>query len=151
MRHSFQHAVQQTSGLEGAFHPGLQALLEIDRNRIQCVETRRIAGSVNLDIALSEHRPNEPRWDYGIGLCDTHADRIAWVEVHPASSQHVKEVLDKQAWLKRWLTDSAPLLKQMPAKFIWIASGKVSLQSNSPQRRRLAKAGIQFAGRRYNL
>lgn len=148
----FRRAVEETEGLEGAYQPGLQAMSEADRARIYANDRARFVGSVNLDAALAESHPNDSRWDYGLGLTiDKVSDSVVWVEVHPASSAHVQEVLDKLHWLMEWLRHSAPLLDAMPAEFVWVATGKVAFQKNSPQRKKLAKAGIRFAGKLLRL
>jgi hypothetical protein len=148
----FREAVEQTEGLAEAYRRGLGALQKIDRGRIQCRNTRNLAGSVNLDEALADSHPNDPRWDYGIGIRNNRgSDRVTWVEVHPASSSHVQDVLDKFAWLRRWLASSAPLLNGILAEYVWVASGSVHIPPDSPQRRRLALQGIRFAGKRLRV
>jgi hypothetical protein len=148
----FKAAVQALSILQGAYRPGLQALAETDRNRITCKNTRALRGSVNLDEVLANSHPNDARWDYGIGLEMTNSsDRVVWVEVHPASSSHVQVVIDKGHWLLAFLKDFKWPLKELPHQLIWVASGKVRILANSPQRRKLALAGIHFAGERLHL
>jgi hypothetical protein len=148
----FKQAVLATEALSDAYRPGLQALRNVDHAKIQCADPRSLTGSVNLDEALSQSHPNDPRWDYGIGLRKRgRSEHVIWIEVHPASSRHVQEVLSKLSWLRQWLVSSAPLLSRIPAAYVWLASGKVALSRGSPQRRRLAAAGIHFAGRRYGL
>ncbi|MFI5454742.1 MAG: hypothetical protein ACHRXM_04765 [Isosphaerales bacterium] len=148
----FKDAVTGTEGLTDAYCLGLQGLKEADRNRIKCRNTRSLSGSVHLDEALKDTNPDDPRWDYGIGLsADRRTDRVIWIEVHPASSHHIDEVLKKHRWLKEWLATLAPLLNQMGAEFVWIASGKVSIPPNSPVRRKIDAQGIHFAGERLSL
>jgi hypothetical protein len=141
----FKNAVQATKGLAEAHRPGLQALAPADRRRISCQNTRTLAGSVNLDATLAQAQPNDTRWDYGVGLARNVGERAIWVEVHPASSLHIDEVIRKRRWLQRWL-DTAPALAAITPKraaaFLWVASGKVAFQKNSPQSRRLAEAGV---------
>lgn len=149
---SFRDAVLATDALNGAYHPGLRALRSVDRERITCARPHDLTGSVNLDAALADVLPNSPRWDYGVGVSKRQrSESVVWIEVHPASSRHVQDVLRKLSWLKQWLAGSAPLLNQMPAKFVWVASGRVALPANTPQRRRLSASGIHFAGRRFEL
>jgi hypothetical protein len=148
----FKKAVRETTGLEHAYRKGLQALSEADRNRIKCAKPRALTGSLNLDETLAESRPNDSRWDYGIGLVAAHnADRVVWVEVHPASSSHIQQVIDKHVWLLRFLNADAPLLDKLPPAFVWVASGRVCIPASSPQRRRLAQLGIRFAGEMLRL
>ncbi|MGD0653368.1 MAG: hypothetical protein ABSA16_03415 [Thermoguttaceae bacterium] len=143
---SFSAAVKNTEILSSAYQRGLQALKRSDRSRITCANSRNCTGSVNLESALSDSCPNKPIWDYGIGYRTIEASEIVyWVEVHPASSKNVQEMLNKVAWLKNWLT-SARLLNGLQKHFVWVASGKVSLLPHSPQRKRIAQAGIDFQG-----
>jgi hypothetical protein len=135
----FKQAVENTRGLEQAYRRGLQAIQSRDTGRIPCHESRMVTGSVNLDDALAAVLPNDPRWDYGVGVtAQTTSETIVWIEIHPASSHHVDEVLHKLDWLKDWLRTRAPQLDVMPREFVWVASGQVALQANSPQRRKLA-------------
>jgi hypothetical protein len=143
----FKEAVENTRGLDQAYQPGLQAIRRRDSRHISSRDSHLVAGSVNLDLALAETLPNDPRWDYAVGVAARITSEIViWIEIHPASSQHINEVLDKLEWLKDWLRTCAPDLNSMSREFVWVASGKVSLQGNSPQRRKLAVHGLRFAG-----
>lgn len=50
---NFNHAVRSSNDVRDAYQPGLQALLERDRNRLPCQDTRKISGSLNLDAAVA--------------------------------------------------------------------------------------------------
>lgn len=148
----FQVALIGTEGLRGALCAGLQAIEAADRVRIRSRDSRTLRGGVYLDRALRDVYPSASRWDYGIGLAlDGQNDRIVWVEVHPASSHRVKDVIEKQRWLLAWMRVSAPLLGGMPAEYNWLASGRGSLQKNSPQRRQIAACGIRFVGEHLDI
>ena len=142
----FKQAIEQTPGIEHAYRLGLQAIRRRDRERISGDRNSRLAGSANLDDALQEIYPNEARWDYGIGLVvNQQADRIVWAEVHPASTSHVKGMINKLKWLKNWLNTCAPRIKEMETvQFCWIASGGVRFSKNSRYAKRLAQSGISF-------
>lgn len=149
---SFRQAVLDTPPLAKSLCDGLQALHRGDRKRILCNDPRVVVGSINLDDALSSQYPNDPVWDYGIGVGKNNSsDNIKWIEVHPASSSHINELLKKLQWLREWLRVAAPKLDVLPREFVWIASGKVSLQKGSPQMKKLAQAGLRFAGERFFL
>jgi hypothetical protein len=148
---TFEEAVQQTEEIEAAYRSGLQALSAVDRARIDCTETRKLAGSINLDAELQTRYPNDSRWDYGVAWREAEDDQVFWLEVHPANSKHVDDVLKKMEWLRNWLRENAPLLKQMQGIFIWVATGAVALPNNSPQRKRIAARGLHFAGSRLSL
>ncbi len=146
---AFQHAVARTPGIAEVFQAGLGALIEADRNRVSCQDTRELTGSVHLDEALAEsvaHR-DKPRWDYGIG----HRERVFWVEVHPASSHHVDSIIKKYEWLRSWLGEEAPNLDALPCDFVWLAAGAVSLPPGDRRRRLLAEKSIKFAGSHLRL
>jgi hypothetical protein len=147
---AFADAVLATACLAEALRDGLQAVRRTDRHRITCREGRLLTGSVDVDQATLTFHPQDNRWDYSIGIKNDD-ERVVWVEIHPASSQHVQEVIDKLHWLRRWLKSEAPLLRQFPPRFVWVASGKVALTPNSPQRRRVAQEGLYFAGERVQV
>jgi hypothetical protein len=147
----FVDAVNKTKEISSAYRVGLKAIENTHRNRIKYGTSKNITGSVNLDDALRLSHPTEPRWDYGIGYLMHNSEKIHWVEFHPASSGHIEEVLNKLEWLKNWLQSSATKLNAMPKRFVWVASGKVHLPRNSPQRRRLAEKGLFFAGESVSL
>jgi len=148
----FRIAVADTAALKDVYREGLQALKNVDKARIYCAAPRNLTGSVDLEKALAKSHPNDPRWDYGIGIHKAHhPELVFWVEVHPATSRGADEVCKKRSWLTQWLESSAPLLSRMAARYVWVASGKVALPRNSPQRRRIAANGIQFVGQMLHL
>lgn len=149
----FREAVLNTPALADAYCPGLQALKRADAEHITCTKPRDLAGSVDVDSALREICPNEPRWDYTIGIKhDLTSDRTIWIEVHPASSTgEVNVVIAKLRWLKSWAADAAPDLLSLTREYVWVATGSVAFSQASPQRKKLASAGIRFAGNRYTI
>jgi hypothetical protein len=146
---SFRQAVQNTHELgEDAYCSGLRALTDSDSRRIVSGKVP-ILGSVNLDAALRLHYPNDARWDYGIGI-QKGKPWTLWVEVHPADTSNVDEVLKKLTWLKDWLAHSAqPLHNLTPQQsaYHWLATDGVHINPNSPQARRLAAAGLTMPRR----
>jgi len=142
---AFQKAVSDTPDLgKHAYHAGLKALTAAHRKRIQQGEAR-ILGSINLDGALCQRYPNEPRWDYGIGIQKGSKPFAIWVEVHPASTSNVSEVLLKLRWLKGWLSGQATQLHALtpPQRaYHWIATDGVHITPNSQEARQLAQAGL---------
>jgi hypothetical protein len=150
---NFNHAVRSSNDVRDAYQPGLQALLERDRNRLSCQDTRKISGSLNLDATLAGLYRDQPRWDYGIGIKKTEStDKAIWVEVHPADANQVQKMVEKLAWLKNWLDNRAPDLMgitERDSPYIWVSSGRVSFQRTSPQAKRLALAGIIFPREHY--
>jgi hypothetical protein len=153
----FHQAVCRIQVLSDAYKPGLKALKEIDKNRLECRETRRLTGSVNLEETFRSYHPDETIWDYGIGWKKNQTDDVViWIEVHPASSSHIREIIAKVAWLKKWLNanDENRNLSNMTRKedgYVWIASGRVSFQRTAKQARQLAQAGVSFPREKFIL
>jgi hypothetical protein len=149
---SFRQAVESTAAIRDSFREGLGSVRNVDRTRLRCSNPRRLRGSVNLDDALRLALPNDPRGDYAIGISQrSHSDRAVWLEVHPASSLHVGEVLNKLRWLKGWLASDAPELQGLPAHFCWVATGSVSFRRGSREEKRIAQEGIRFPSKLLNL
>jgi hypothetical protein len=134
---SFKAAVQATPAIALAYQPGIQALLPTDTRRLAAAEGA--TGSVALDEALKDRCPNDPRWDYGIGLPAGKAEQVLWLEVHHAASGETDRVLKKLQWLKGWLRNEAPALDRMPAKFIWLLSNVESNLNDRRKRQQLAE------------
>jgi hypothetical protein len=130
---------------------GLQALRAGDRKYVVPNDTRKLAGSVNVDDALRQRYPNDPRWDYGVAYKrrENHADHVHWIEVHPARTDvHRNEVRAKLHWIKTWLMNDGARFGKFSRDFVWISSGEAAFTSTSPQLRVLAEDGLRFSGRR---
>lgn len=149
-RSEFRTAARNTRGLENAWREGLRAIRRKDRKHVKVDATTRLAGSIEVDGALQGAHPNANRWDYAIGVLGRD-EFVVWLEIHPASSSHVEEILKKSAWLLGWLKSEAPELDRLPRRLAWVASGRIGLATTSPQSRRLAQAGIGFPRRVLNL
>lgn len=130
--------------------PGLQALGS-HAKLIDPVSSRSLVGSVDLDAAVREDCPRDPRWDYGIGVKQGSGLQAVWVEVHRATDGEVADVIRKARWLRTWLSSSPGTLKQLPAELVWIADGRVGLSPKSPKRAILAQNGIKFRGSRLRI
>ena len=143
---TFRQAVAQTPDLGApTFQPGLQALGN-HSSRVQCADTQSLTGSVALDDVLKAQYPNDPRWDYGIGLRKARGEAAMWIEVHHASTSEVTTVLNKLQWLKNWLKNQAPLLDKLTTaqSYYWVAISGVHIRQGSPQARRLQLAGLSL-------
>ena len=150
---TFQQAVVQTTDLGAyAFCYGLRALGN-DSGRVQVASRRSLVGSVALDNVLRARYPNDPRWDYGIGLKKSRRQSAVWIEVHPASTSEVSTVLQKLQWLKNWLKTRAPALEKLTQVrcYFWVAAGGVHIRQGSPQARRLQLAGLSLPRKRVSL
>jgi hypothetical protein len=151
---TFRETVQSVPQLAVAFREGLQALRRADHARVVCVRPRRLKGSVDIDTALREILPNDPRWDYGIGYYNGRTEEAIWIEVHPATSDHVSHVTRKAHWLRNWLSANARVLLDMTREYngyVWLSAGAVSIQRGSRQARELALAGVSFPRKRLEL
>lgn len=134
---TFKSIVQAIPAIAGAYREGLQALESKDAGKVKPQNPRKLSGSVYLDKCLKTTNPHDARWDYVIG----YREKAYFVEVHPANTSNVDEVVKKKKWLEVWLKTNALDLKAMMARtgYYWIASGKVAILPNSPQARKIAK------------
>ena len=134
---TFKSIVQAIPAIAGAYREGLQALESKDAGKVKPQNPRKLSGSVYLDKCLKTTNPRDARWDYVIG----YSEKAYFVEVHPANTSNVDEVVKKKKWLDVWLKTNALDLKAMMAgtSYYWIASGKVAILPNSPQARKIAK------------
>lgn len=134
---TFKSIVQAVPAIAGAYREGLQALESKDAGKVKPQNPRKLSGSVYLDKCLKTTNPHDARWDYVIG----YREKAYLVEVHPANTSNVDEVVKKKKWLDVWLKTNALDLKAMMAgtSYYWIASGKVAILPNSPQARKIAK------------
>lgn len=148
---SFRTAVNQIPELTGAWQSGLQALKEVDRNRLEVANTRHLNGSVDIDTALLHVCPTDPRWDYAVAYRQSPEEMVYWIEVHPATQGEIEVLLRKLEWLKRWLRSNASQLDRFRREFIWVSSDRTSFTQSSPQARRLAAAGLRSVGRRLHI
>jgi hypothetical protein len=149
----FRQAVNETPDLSGAWQAGLQALKEIDRNRVNAVESRRLKGSVDVESRLQALHPGERQWDYAVGFdpAGFQGEVIYWIEVHPANDGEINVMLEKLQFLRRWLREHGQSLDSLPRAFIWVSSGKTSFTLTAPQQKRFALLGLQHAGRYFKI
>lgn len=139
---TFAEAVAATPEIAGAYQRGLQALKGEHRNRIEADDTRSLAGSVDLDRTLKTAYPQASRWDYAVGYpVAGHDDQVAYVEVHPANTSKVDDVIAKKNWLTNWL-HGKPLDGLPKRGFYWVPSGGDHILRGSRQFRQLGQAGI---------
>jgi hypothetical protein len=144
---TFLEAVQATPSVRTQYRAGLQALPGGHAARIRCGNPRRFTGSLNVDAALQIAQPHAQRWDYGIGLRRSGSDVAIWVEVHPASSSGVSDMLAKLRWLRDWLRNEATALQDLlpePSEYYWVSTdASIAITPNSMQAKRLAAAGLR--------
>lgn len=131
----FQSAVYCIADLKGGYRKGLQAL-KGNSAKVSASNTQDLLGSVDIDECTKKRYPTASRWDYAIGYA-----RKAWfVEVHPANTSNVQEMLKKVQWLEGWLKKEGRPLADIrnDSLYYWIPSGKMCILKNSPQYRSLA-------------
>ena len=77
------------------------------------------------------------------------AERAVWIEVHKAETSEVTPVLAKLQRLRdRWAHEGDDLRRMTERndageRYLWIATGKIRIPRNSPQRRRLSANGLK--------
>lgn len=147
-KNAFRKAVEMTPEISTAYCLGLQAL-GTDSEKIIPKDTRLVDGSVDIDSATHPLYPNEARWDYAVG----YSGKVFFIEVHPANTSNVKEMLAKTKWLISWLQTKAPKIKALMAveSYYWVASGECKISPHSAQYRQLAQSHIIFKGKRVKL
>lgn len=138
----FRNAVESTPDIATAYNKGLQAIDAKDKTYFKVKDTNLIDGSVNIDKTTHALYPRDNRWDYVVG----YNAKAYYVEVHPANTSNIPEMLRKLEWLKMWLKNKAPQLASLPSgnpKYNWIAtSAGVHITKTSPQSRQLAQMGL---------
>ena len=150
----FRQAVEAAPApVNGTWRPDLQALHRDHRRKVLYADASRLTGSIDLDAALQQvpRYANEPRWDYGVGYRPpSGAEWAIWIEVHKAETGEVASVLAKLRQLRDWLAQEADDLRRMTdhssadKRYIWIATDKIRIPRNAPQRRRLNQSGLKL-------
>lgn len=140
-KRSFKNAVVKCSEIKNAFMPGLSAL-KGNSKHVKPTDTKLVNGSVDIDDTLKVIYPNESRWDYVVG----YADEAFFIEVHPAGTSNVSEMVNKVKWLKNWLASSAPDLNVLHKTkvYYWIPSGKFSILPGSVEFKRIAANNLRI-------
>lgn len=134
---SFPKAIEKDLG-KGVYRKGLQALKAADRSLINLGNPRHCLGSADIDASLAVQQPQASRWDYVIA----HEQTLHFVEVHPAYTSEVSQVIKKKEWLLAWMKNAEVGNLDVPRRFHWLASGKVAITRNSKQARAAAQMGL---------
>lgn len=140
----FKQAVESTPEINTGFRSGLTAL-GANSEKVRVDNARKLNGSVDIDNCTAQLRPTEPRWDYAIG----YENKAYFLEVHPANTSNVQEMINKANWLKQWLCKNAPALQSIMAEntFYWVPSGKYAIDRRSSQYKKLAQSNILLVSR----
>lgn len=140
---SFRKAIENTPDVQHGYREGLQAIVKADKRAVMVKDARRLDGSLNIDEETKMLYPNESRWDYAVG----YDGKVYYVEVHPANTSNIEEMIKKKVWLVNWLKEKAPSLNALKAgspKFQWAATeSAVHISSQSMYARRLSQQGIE--------
>ena len=131
----FKAAVENCGEIKNGLKPGLSAM-GYNSKVVRVANPGLIDGSVDIDSAVKDLRPGEPRWDYVVG----YLDEAYFIEVHPADTKNVDEMVKKVTWLKKWLPAVAPDLKKLhkSGTYYWIPSGRVKILKTSTQYKKIA-------------
>ena len=155
MTRPFSKAVLRIPEIANSFETGLQALRKSDRAAITANDPRTLVGSVDIDSALKSKYPHDNRWDYCIGITvGKTTDSVVWVEVHPANSHSVTDMVAKASWLFSWLKGPGKPLRDLAKDkpdLRWVPTGPVAFRRGGKQHVQLANAGISFPERRVVL
>lgn len=139
---TFKQKVAQHQETAGCYKPGLQALGNYS-SKIKAADSQKLDGSVFLESCLKDKYPGAPFWDYMVGYNAS----IYFIEVHPAETKNVTEMIKKLQWLRKWLREKATDFEAAKAShhpYRWVASGRVNITRNSSQARKLAQSRISF-------
>ncbi|MCF8230833.1 MAG: hypothetical protein K9J27_01495 [Bacteroidales bacterium] len=139
---TFKKTVEQHSETHSCYKGGLKAMGG-NSQKIKTTNTRLINGSVFLEECLANNYPHANLWDYMV----SYNSKIYFIEVHPAETKNISEMINKVNWLKGWLKNNGAPFNAMKSKkypYRWVASGRVNIARNSSQMRKLARSGIAF-------
>ena len=99
-----------------------------------------MSGSVDIETCLGDPDEGKARWDYMVGY-----DEAAYfIEVHPADSKHVNEMIKKVKWLKQWLKQN-PDIKGLTANkdpFRWVSTNGYNIKGR--YEKRIAENGLKL-------
>lgn len=150
---TFQQAVAATPRLKNCFRAGLQALRAEDRPRVEAEDTRRLAGSVDVDAAWRQIDPRASRWDFAVAYRHSIPNRefVYWTEMHTASDSEVKVVIKKAQWLLNWLRNEGHHLARFEREIIWVSSGATKLNLTGYQQKQMATVGLRHIGAKLRI
>lgn len=136
-------ALVPESDLLPAVREDMSAVARKDRGLFEADVQALVRQSLDLDAALRDRYPNDPRWDY---LLSTET-LLFGVEPHKARGSEVGDVIRKKQSAEDHLRGQLRSHVRIQ-KWLWVTRGKVTLGRTESAYRRLSKAGIEFVGRR---
>jgi hypothetical protein len=137
---AFKDAVNSTDEIKNGYCSGLQAMKGYSKY-IKLKDSKKCKGSVDIDNCVRMLYPQSSRWDYVVA----YETKVYYVEIHPAGTSGVDEVIKKSDWLRNWLKTSAPALKKLISgnNLYWIPSGRYDILPNSNYKKKLSQKGIE--------
>jgi hypothetical protein len=104
---------------------------------------QKVVMAATCSVDIDTHGPvsghGEKRWDY---ILVNHDGKGHGVEVHPATTKDVDDMIAKKRWAEGLIAREARKLATVA--WHWVASGRVDIRKHDRARKRLADAGIQF-------
>ncbi len=134
---TFKKTVTKNEEIGDCYQKGLKAMGKYSKKVIP-KNANNISGSVNLEECLSEPEEGEARWDYMVG----YEGEAYFIEVHPADSKNVGEMIKKVQWLKQWLKQN-PDIKGLTANkdpFRWVSTNGYNIKGR--YEKRIAENGL---------
>ena len=139
---TFEQKVKEHPELTNCYQPGLRAMKGYSL-KVKPENPRKLDGSVFIEECLKTAYRDAPLWDY----MASYDSKVYFIEVHPASSGNVNEVIKKLDWLKNWLKNKATGFLEMKANrrpYRWVTTNGVHITKGSRQAKKIANSGISF-------
>lgn len=153
--------VAEGTPLSSYVKDGKLALKGEHRDRVSTSRGSSLIDSVNLEEALSRLVPDVPQWDYALGWISKECESCCFVEVHPANTRQVDQVVRKKASAETRLRELAPTVMELADRtrrrlgkpiWHWIATdAHVGIHPGTPASRKLSQAGIAMPARHLEL
>jgi lipid A disaccharide synthetase len=105
---------------------------------------QRFSSSLDLDAGLADQYPNEPRWDYLLGLDQPRS--VVAVEPHGARNSEVERVIAKKRSAVRQLREHLKSGERIE-RWFWVSHGKSHFADTERIRLILDQNGIEFVSR----
>lgn len=126
---------------------GLQALESKHQKKVHVVQSKDIKLTISFDMekfykSKDNFEKHESSWDYLISFAYQKEERIIFMEVHGANSQHeIDRMIKKIKWLNKKIQELK--IFQFPYTKKWISTDStIQVILNSPKGKQLAELGI---------
>jgi hypothetical protein len=123
--------------------PHLDALEKAHRSNLIDAKRKLALFSADIDKQTQKLAPNSNRWDYLVWFKTAKKleNEVMALEVHSAYDSQVSTVIKKKEWAEIFLREETDIKVN---RWVWAASGKISILKTSRFARNLAKNGIEF-------